>query len=169
MAYNRFRWWSKGKKHRKLPKNAPLLSKIRNGDFEVSSYYEEAKQAQKDAERIYNKVYEERSKFSDDTNAIELDARDASRMRRIAREKLLEAALEEEQKLLSQLKLELEEEFGKDLWEKAMERQRGKGTTEDLYLWYKNQLNIFQTPSELAIMFNKKSAKKMPVLRIGKS
>jgi hypothetical protein len=149
MGYNRFRWWSKGKKHRKLPKNAPLLSKIKNGDFEVSSYYEEAKQAQRDADRIYNEVYEKMSKFSNDTNAIELDARDASRMRRIAREKLLEAALEEEQRLLGHLKLELEEEFGKDLWEKSMEKQRGKGTTEDIYWWYKKQVGGSYTKSEL--------------------
>ena len=33
MAYNKFRWWTKGRKTKPLPQNAPLLLKIRNGDF----------------------------------------------------------------------------------------------------------------------------------------
>lgn len=168
MGYNRFRWWSKGKRHKRLPANAPLLAKIQNGDFEVSSYYEEAKQAQKDADRIYDEVYQRRIKHSSDIKSIEQDAREASKMRRIAREKLLESALEEEQKLLTELKLELEKEFEKDLWDKALQRQRGKGTTEDMYWWYKKQLNIFQTKSELAIMWDRKTSKKLINLKHGK-
>ena len=50
---------------------------------------------------------------------------------------------------------ELEKEFGKDLWDKSSERQRGKGTTEDLYWWYKKQCKMGQTPSELAIVLNR--------------
>ena len=105
--------------------------------------------AQEDADRISNEVYERRWKFCNDTNAIESDARDASKMRRIARNKLMESGAEEEQKLLHQLKIELEEEFGKDLWEPAMERQRGHGTTEDIYWWYKKQVGQTYTKSEL--------------------
>jgi len=150
MGYNPFKWWSKGVgRRKKLPKSAPLLARIQNGDFEYSPYFYEAKMAQEDADRIYKKVYEDRSKFSNDTNAIEADARDASKMRRIARNKLIESGAEEEQKLLHQLKIELEEEFGKDLWEKAMERQRESGTTEDIYWWYKKQVRQTYTKSEL--------------------
>jgi hypothetical protein len=105
--------------------------------------------AQEDADRIYNEVYERMSKFSNDKNGIDADARDASKMRRIARNKLLESGVDEEQKLLHQLKIELEEEFGKDLWETAMERQRGSGTTEDIYWWYKKQTGQTYTKSEL--------------------
>ena len=105
--------------------------------------------AQDDADRIYDRVYKERSKFSNDKLAIEADARDASKMRRIARNKLIESGVEEEQKLLHELRLELTEEFGKDLWEKSQERQRGKGTIEDLYFWYKKQVGQTYTKSEL--------------------
>ena len=50
-------------------------------------------------------------------------------------------------------------EFGKDLWEKCMERQRGKGTIEDIYWWYKKQVKFGQTPSELAIQLGRKTTK----------
>lgn len=150
MAYNRFRWWSKGAGRRKrLPSSSPLLARIQNGDFEYSPYFYEADIAQKDADRIYKEVYDKRLQFSDDVKSIEDDAREASKMRRLAKEKLMESGVEEEQKLLHQLKIELELEFGKDLWDKAMQKQRGKGTTEDLYLWYKKQVGQTYTKSEL--------------------
>ena len=60
--------------------------------------------------------------------------------------------MEEELSRLKELREELKREFGKDLWEKSLERQRGKGTTEDLYFWYKKQLKVGQTPSEMTSM-----------------
>ena len=70
-------------------------------------------------------------------------------MKKIKADKLREKALEEELTRLNELKRRLKEEFGKCLWEKSIERQRGKGTTEDLYWWYKKQMKIHTTPSEL--------------------
>jgi hypothetical protein len=152
MGYNPFKWWSKGVgRRKKLPKSAPLLARIQNGDFEYSPYFYEAQMAQEDADRIYNEVYERMSKFSNDKNGIDADARDASKMRRIARNKLLESGVDEEQKILHELKLALQDEFGVDLWDKAMEKQRGKGTTEDIYWWYKKQVGQTYTKSELQI------------------
>ena len=80
-------------------------------------------------------------------------------MRRIASQKLLEKGLEEEQSRLRELKLRLKDEFGKCLWEKSQLRQRGKGTTEDLYWWYKKQVGMGTTPSELAIRLGRKTTK----------
>jgi hypothetical protein len=62
---------------------------------------------------------------------------------------------EEENKRLRELRIELTKEFGKDLWEKSLERQRGKGTTEDLYFWYKKQLKLGMTKSEYQIFKRK--------------
>ena len=150
MAYNPFMWWTKGVgRRKKLPKSAPLLARIQNGDFDYSPYFYEAYIANQDAERIYNRVYEERSKYSNDIPSIEADARDASKLRRIARNKLIESGTQEEEKILHELRLELAEEFGKDLWNKSQERQRGKGTIEDLYWWYKKQVGQSYTKSEL--------------------
>ena len=46
---------------------------------------------------------------------------------------------------------------GKAVWDKSLERQRGKGTTEDLYWWYKKQTKMGQTPSEIAIQLGRKT------------
>jgi len=69
--------------------------------------------------------------------------------------KLMEVGEEEENKRLRELRIELTKEFGKDLWEKSLERQRGKGTTEDLYWWYKKQCKLGMTKSEYQIFKRK--------------
>ena len=69
----------------------------------------------------------------------------------------MEKGLEEENNRLQELKRRLKEEFGKCLWEKQ-QRQRGKGTTEDLYWWYKKQVGM-STTSELAIRLGRKTTK----------
>jgi hypothetical protein len=63
----------------------------------------------------------------------------------------MEKGLEEEQTRLYELKTELEKEFDKDLWDKCLKKQRGKGTTEDMYWWYKKQVKQGYTKSELKI------------------
>ncbi len=36
MGYNPYRWWTKGRPNKPLKAEAPLLLKIRNGDFDYS-------------------------------------------------------------------------------------------------------------------------------------
>ena len=68
--------------------------------------------------------------------------------------------LEEEHTRLNQLRKELNAEFGKDLWEKSLEKQRGKGTTEDLYWWYKKQVKMGQdTIRDASISLGRKTTK----------
>ena len=87
------------------------------------------------------------------------EAHQVAKMKRIKAHKLMEVGIVEEQSRLYQLRKELTAEFGKDLWDKANERQRGKGTTEDLYWWYKKQVGMGQTPSEMAISLGRKTTK----------
>ena len=148
MAYNKYRWFTKQRK-RKLPKSAPLLQRIQNGDFEYSIYFDEINQVRKEAEKIYEDVME--NALIADEFQRRNEALDSSRMKRVRVLKLMEEADKDEKKLLHELRVELEKEFGKDLWEKAMRRQRGKGTTEDLYLWYKKEVGQTYTKSELKI------------------
>ena len=150
MGYNPFRWYTSGKyRKRPLKSNAPLLLKIRNGDFEYSPFFLEAD----DNHKLYDKMYNEyiQNSHSNDEFSIKHEAHQYA--------KLEEKGMEEEQVRLYQLKKELEAEFGKDLWEKASERQRGKGTTEDLYWWYKKQVGMGTTPSEMAIQLGRKTTK----------
>jgi hypothetical protein len=42
MGRSTFNWWRRHKKRKTLPKYHPLLSRIRNGDFDTSQYLQEA-------------------------------------------------------------------------------------------------------------------------------
>ena len=158
MSYNPFRYFTEGKyRRRPLKAKFPLLLKIRNGDFEYSPYFREAK----DNEKLYDGIYNgfmETSKINDIFDRRH-EAHQLAKMKRIKAQKLMEVGVNEENIRLRQLRTELESEFGKDLWEKCLEKQRGKGTTEDMYWWYKKQCKIGQTPSEIAILLGRKTTK----------
>ena len=158
MGYNPFRWYTQGKYRKKpLKKTSPLLLKIRNGDFEYSPFFLEAR----DNDKLYDDMYQqfmETSHIKDELNK-KTEAHQYAKMKRIKAQKLMEKGLEEEQSRLLELKKELELEFGKDLWKKCLEKQRGKGTTEDMYWWYKKQVKMGQTPSEMAIALGRKTTK----------
>ena len=94
-----------------------------------------------------------------DLNDRRIEAHEYAKMKRIKSQKLMEKGVEEEQTRLHELKTELNLEFGKDLWEKCLEKQRAKGTTEDMYWWYKKQCKMGQTPSELAIALGRTTTK----------
>ena len=145
MGYNKFRWFTNGKRKKPLPKSSPLLLRIRNGDFEYSPYFDEAKKERARGEKIYDE-YMKTNLISDYTERKK-EALQRSKMKRVKALKLEAVGDEEENKRLIALKEALTKEFGKDLWDKAMERQRGKGTTEDFYWWYKNDCSIFNRQS----------------------
>tara|TARA_R110000868_G_scaffold210445_1_gene460467 strand:- start:746 stop:1231 length:486 start_codon:yes stop_codon:yes gene_type:complete len=158
MAYSPFRWFTEGKyRKRPLKSNSPLLLKIRNGDFEYSPFFFEAD----DNKKLYTKMYQQFMDTSmiSDTNDKKTDAHQFAKMKNVKVLKLLEKANEEENARLYQLRKELTGEFGKDLWEKCLEKKRGKGTTEDMYWWYKKQCKMGQTPSELAIILGRTTTK----------
>ena len=158
MSYNPFRYFTEGKyRNRPLKSNAPLLLKIRNGDFEYSPYFLEAD----DNHKLYDKMYNEYMKTShlNDINDKKHEAHQVAKMKRIKANKLMEVGIKEEELRLHQLRIELEAEFGKDLWEKCLQKQRGKGTTEDMYWWYKKQVKMGTTPSEIAIALGRTTTK----------
>ena len=158
MAYNPFRWYTQGKYRTKpLKKNAPLLLRIKNGDFEYSPFFLESK----DNDKLYDDMFQQYMETSklQNMNDRRMEAHQFAKMKRIKSQKLMEKGIEEELTRLNELKSELELEFGKNLWDKCLEKQRGKGTTEDMYWWYKKQLRIGQTPSEIAIALGRKTTK----------
>jgi hypothetical protein len=157
MAYNPYRWWTKGRPNKPLPSEAPLLLKIRNGDFDYSYMFSEAKAVKETAKVDYDNAYKN-YRGTDDKNRIEV-ALEAGRMKRIKSIKLELEAQKNEESILWKLRMELKKEFEKDLWDKAMERQRGKGTLEDLYVWYKKQVKQGTTTSEFDIKYNRANTK----------
>jgi hypothetical protein len=162
MAYNPFRWWTKGRPNKPLKADAPLLLKIRNGDFDYSYMFGEALEMRQSAETAYQQTYTNYG-GTDERNREEA-ALEASRMKRVKAIKLeLEAAMDED-KILFRLRQELKKEFGKDLWDKAMERQRGKGTLEDLYEWYRKNSKVKNPQSIQDIQLRKSNTKGLDYL-----
>jgi hypothetical protein len=150
MAYNPFRWFTKGTyRKRPLKSKAPLLLKIQNGDFEYSPFLREAVDEEENYQNKFNEFMS--TSMIDDVMNRKVEAHEHAKMRRIASQKLMEKGIEEELTRLGELRKQLEIEFGVDLWEKCLEKQRGKGTTEDMYWWYKTQCKIQLTKSEMQI------------------
>ena len=162
MGYNPFRWWTKGRPNKPLKAEAPLLLKIRNGDFDYSYMFNEAKGMRESAKEVYELTYKNYG-GTDEKNRIE-SALEASRIRRLKALRLELEGGREEQMTLWKLQMELKKEFGKDLWEKSLERQRGKGTLEDLYWWYKKQVKEGTTKSEMDIQLKRWNTKGLEYL-----
>lgn len=162
MAYNKFRWWTKGRPNKPLKADAPLLLKIRNGDFDYSYMFSEAKVVRETAEKASADAYKNYG-GTNEQNRIQASL-EAGRMKRIKALKLEIEADKNEKSILWKLQKELKQEFGKDLWNKAMERQRGKGTLEDLYMWYKKQVKEGTTKSEMDIQLKRWNTKGLEYL-----
>ena len=162
MSYNKYRWWTKGRPNKPLKADAPLLLKIRNGDFDYCYMFNEAVTMKESSKQAYELTYKNYG-GNDEKNRVEA-ALEAGRMKRIKALKLELEAAKNEQITLFKLQMELKREFGKDLWEKAMERQRGKGTLEDLYMWYKKQVKEGTTKSEMDIQLKRWNTKGLEYL-----
>lgn len=158
MAYNKYRWYTKGRPRKPLPSHAPLLLKIMHGDFDYSYMFSEAEKTRAEALQAYADAYNNYL-GTEELNRLR-SAEEAARMKRIKALKLMEKAHEDELKILAHLKAELALEFGECLWNKAMETDAlSNGTLEDLYWWYKKETGLGQTPSEIAIQLGRKNTR----------
>jgi hypothetical protein len=162
MAYNKYRWYTKGRPNKPLKADAPLLLKIRNGDFDYSYMFSEAREVKESAKKASEDAYKNYG-GTDEQNRNEASL-EAGRMKRIKAIKLELEAFVDENRILWKLQQELKKEFGKDLWNKAMEKQRSKGTLEDLYMWYKKQVKEATTKSEMDIQLKRSNTKGLEYL-----
>ena len=159
MGRNTFNWWRRNKKRRTLKKTAPLLLRIENGDFELSQYYDEAN-FELDTKRRLTEFEEERGKrLGLKYETIRQNVFNATDQYQRRYNRLFKDFTEDEDRMLDDLRESLKKEFGKDMWDKCMERQRGKGRVIDIYYWYKKQCKMNATPSELAIKLKRKTTK----------
>lgn len=133
MSYNKFRWWTKGRRNKPLAENAPIFDKIKNGDFDYSYMFAEAKQMRDTAQSVYQQTYDNYG-GTDEKNRIEV-ALEASRMKRLKAIKLELEAHKDEQKILWKLQKELTYVFGFDIFEEAIEKC--DGDLVDLLNYYK--------------------------------
>jgi hypothetical protein len=152
-GYNKYRWWTRGRKVKPLPERTPLLLKIINGDFEYSYMFDESKSVRDDAKLVYEYSY---NNYIGSTESGRIEAAmNSSRMKRLKAIKLeMEAGLDEE-RILTKLRKELENEFGKDLWEDVINDPEFDGTVFDMYYRYKSILGMETTPSEFDIRYKR--------------
>jgi hypothetical protein len=162
MSYNKFRWFTKGRPKKPLKEDAPLLLKIRNGDFDYSYMFSEARDTRESAKLASENAYKN-YRGTDDKNRNEA-AMEAGRMKRIKAIKLELEAFANENRILWKLQGDLKKEFGKDLWDKAMELKRGFKTIEDLYWWYKKRVKEVTTKSEMDIQLKRANTKGLDYL-----
>jgi len=162
MAYNKFRWWTKGRPNKPLKADAPLLLKIRNGDFNYSYMFSEARAVKESAQKAGEDAYKNYG-GTDEQNRIQASL-EAGRMKRIKAIKLELEAFSNENKILWRLQTELKKEFGKDLWNKAMNMKRSLKSIEDLYYWYKKQVKEATTKSEMDIQLKRSNTKGLEYL-----
>jgi uncharacterized protein (DUF342 family) len=126
--------------------------------------FSEAIEMRETQHKVYQQAYNNYG-GTDEKNRVEV-ALEASQMKRVKALKLEFEAHKDELTLLYKLRSELIKEFGKDLWDKAMERSRGKGTLEDLYMWYKKQCKIGTTKSEIDIQLRRANTKNLEYLLV---
>ena len=162
MGYNKYRWYTKGRPNKPLPADAPLLLKIRNGDFDYSYMFSEAKVVKESAKKAGEIAYKNYG-GTDEQNRIQASL-EAGRMKRIKAIKLELEAFADENRILWRLQMELKKEFGKDLWDKAMNMKRSLKTIEDLYWWYKKQVKEATTKSEMDIQLKRSNIRGLEYL-----
>lgn len=133
MSYNKYRWWTKGKRNKPLSETAPIYDKIKNGDYDYSYMFAEAKQMRDTAQTVYQQTYDNYG-GTDEKNRIEV-ALEASRMKRLKAIKLDLEAQKDEQKILWKLQKDLTYVFGFDIFEEAIEKCDGDLIA--LYTYYK--------------------------------
>ena len=125
MGYNKFRWWTNGRK-KKLSVKKPLIERINNGDFDYSHYYSEAEAARKQSSAIYKEIMS--------NWGYEYEARQKTHLKNVRANKLDEEGYKDEIRILDSLKKELKKEFGFCLWDKAMNSRLMDA--EQLYEFY---------------------------------
>lgn len=134
MSYNKFRWWTKGKKNKPLPEHYPISQKIQNGDYDYSYMFAEAKEMRATAQQVYQQTYDNYG-GTDEKNRIEVSL-EASQMKRLKAIKLELEAYKDEQKILWKLRKDLTDVFGLNIWDEAVENCGGD--LMSLYSYYKN-------------------------------
>ena len=143
MAYNRFQYWVKSPRHKKLHKLVPIQDKIKNGDFDWPVDVEKDYLNQKKHLDKKIQAFRESRRGSSESN-IEMDINQVFKKTRVTLMKVEEELYEEEEKRLQAFKEELENIFRgghnrNELWEQVLESALKEDCkdTMDFYLLYK--------------------------------
>lgn len=127
-------WNSRGYKRAPLSKDSKLVDRIKHGDFDLSYFQKMIERENKEFSKVEKQV-EKAVKGSDKDRE---DAMGYYRRKHFNRvQHLTERLLVDEQKKLAELRTALNEEFGIDIWEDALEECDGGAM--DLYNVYRKR------------------------------
>lgn len=161
MSYNPFTWYTKGRPKARLSEKAPLLLKIRNGDFDYSYMFEEAVQVEATAEQAYQDAFKN---YVGDNQIFRKEAAlEASRMKRVTALKLKMEAAKEEMRILDRIRKALSDEFEIDPWEDVLEKLEDC-SIEQLYWHYKDLSGDVKSKSEIDIELKRSNVKGLEYL-----
>ena len=126
-----FYWWRRFRTHKPLPYKATLLEKIRNGDFEYPSYFEQVKWelAWMEDEQVEFKANYHGNNFMNDILYLDIEKRARKRYN-----KLFEDGMNSEYERMDNLKTKLSKEFKIDVKKIEIIMEEFGGSTEGLYL-----------------------------------
>ena len=101
LNYNQFRWWRRfDTPNKPLHKYSALIDKIRNGDYDFSHFYWQAKYAEIEINEIFNDTYPDAALFNEKAS-----------LHRARRKRLLEDFEKDEKQKLSQLEKDFYHHF----------------------------------------------------------
>lgn len=154
MSYNRFQYWVKGPRLKKLHKLQPIEKKIEHGDFDWPKDVEKDYLNQKkDLERRVSEFIKSREGCNKEDTQMEIINR--FKKGRVTLMKVQEEMYQEEERRLMALKEELENLYrGKHdknrLWDQVLESALKEDCkdTMDFYLLYKEQFMKLKTNLE---------------------
>jgi len=128
-----FYWWRRFRTHKTLPYKAPLISKIRNGDFDYSEFFQQAKWEihwMKEEQEEFIKNYKSRDKYAykEDIRYVEIESKAMKR-----HNKLIEDAFKEENERLERIVDEFSKFFKTNKEEIRDIMSEFGGSIEDMY------------------------------------
>ncbi len=138
MAYNPFYWWRRKTKRTLLKRKDAfkgksfLLQQIEHGDFEYSDY---SKQAREEHPIAKDRIEKLRAKFKGGPDAFKEEEEKILRLTHVRINRLMQDHHDEEEKMLTMLRVSLLKEFKEDYWNQAL-KEVGEGDIKDLYYTY---------------------------------
>lgn len=130
LNYNKFRWWRMYEtKTPPKPSKSPLIEKIKNGDYDYSSYNYQAMWCEHEMNKIYTQIgFQDMGRFVEETSLL-----------RTRRKRLLEDHFKDEDNKLELLTKDLSKFFKISKENIKVYMEEFGGTIEEFYIYLNNK------------------------------
>lgn len=161
MSYNRFQYWVRGPRHRKLSKAYPIEKRIENGDFEYpSDVLKDMNNQKKDLEKRMKEFRTQALKKGQGEESIREGLTTVFKKARVSLQKVHEELITEEETRLEEFKQAaftalypyLDIKIKQAIWDNILERtfndselNNKLSNTLEFYNEYKNQVVEYKT------------------------